>query len=270
MVQGVKQLPLKRPDTCTVCAVDLPVGTVAWWDSTAKTVTCVGCHGTPKVAAIDVGTPGLGAQREYERRVAKRERAIEAKYGTGRIGRFVKFISDEPQSTTAWAKGSKGEVLLGSRLNERMADIGVVLHDRRIAGKRSNIDHIVVATSGVWVIDAKRYSGTVERRLVGSLFNSEDRLYVNNRDQTKLLDGVRGQVDAVQDALQSDETVPVRGCLCFVDTEWGWFAKPFTMRDVLVTWPAKLYETMLQPGQLSTEDVHRVAHQLGARLAATR
>jgi hypothetical protein len=40
----------------------------------------------------------------------------------------------------------------------------VVLHDRRIPGRRSNIDHLVIARSGVWVVDTKRYRGKVERR----------------------------------------------------------------------------------------------------------
>ncbi len=37
-----------------------------------------------------------------------------------------------------------------------------MLHDRRIPGSRANIDHIAIATSGVWVIDAKRYKGKVQ------------------------------------------------------------------------------------------------------------
>jgi hypothetical protein len=36
--------------------------------------------------------------------------------------------------------------------------------DRRIRRSRANIDHIAVASSGIWVIDAKRYNGKVEVR----------------------------------------------------------------------------------------------------------
>ena len=60
--------------------------------------------------------------------------------GTGRLGKFLKFMSDEPQTTTAWKKGGGGEQRLGLRLNERISSVGVVLHDRRIPGKKSNID----------------------------------------------------------------------------------------------------------------------------------
>lgn len=34
-----------------------------------------------------------------------------------------------------------------------------VLHDRRIRGAQTNIDHIVIGPTGIWVIDAKRYVG---------------------------------------------------------------------------------------------------------------
>jgi hypothetical protein len=42
--------------------------------------------------------------------------------------------------------------------------VGLVLHDRAIPGTRSNIDHIAVVPSGVWVIDTKQYRGRVQRR----------------------------------------------------------------------------------------------------------
>ena len=94
--------------------------------------------------AIDHGTAGFGARKEYDRRVAKREQAIEAKWGTGRMGRFVKFVSDHPQSTSAWAKGARGEELLGRRLNDELDGKAAVLHDRKMPGTSANIDHIVI------------------------------------------------------------------------------------------------------------------------------
>lgn len=66
-------------------------------------------------------------------------------------------LSDDPQSTTAWAVGAQGEGLLAKRL-DGLADQGVLtLHDPRIPGTRANIDHIAIAAPGVYVIDAKRY-----------------------------------------------------------------------------------------------------------------
>ncbi|MGI8806579.1 MAG: hypothetical protein ACR2KK_01750, partial [Acidimicrobiales bacterium] len=42
--------------------------------------------------------------------------------------------------------------------------------------------------------------------------------------------------------------VPVRPGLCFVDAEWGLFAKPFELDGVLVTWAKALRERLGQPG----------------------
>jgi hypothetical protein len=99
----------------------------------------------------------------------------------------VKFLSDDPQSTKAWAKGSEGERKLAAHLLRTVGDSAVMLHDRRIPGSRANIDHLVVAASGIWIIDAKSYKGKVEQRDVGKWLKTDNRLYVNGHDQTKLV-----------------------------------------------------------------------------------
>src|SRR4051812_22725653 len=89
-------------------------------------------------------TPAWPAARrsEYERRWAKRETRIREAHP--RLGGLILAISDEPQSTTAWAKGARGEELLGRGL-DTLSDRGVrTLHDRRIPRTKANIDHIAV------------------------------------------------------------------------------------------------------------------------------
>lgn len=56
-----------------------------------------------------------------------------------------------------------------------------VLHDRRVPGTRGNIDHLVVAPAGIFVVDAKRYDGLIRVRDVGGLFKTNERLYVGRR-----------------------------------------------------------------------------------------
>ena len=128
---GVKLMSLRYAGTCSACGAELPARTKAWWDATAKQVTCSAClpitsaqsplvpadrPSAPAIAtdkasitfappaAIDRGTGGISAKHEYERRHAKHERQREPKWGTGRIGRIAKFMSDEPQSTAAGPK----------------------------------------------------------------------------------------------------------------------------------------------------------------------
>lgn len=97
-----------------------------------------------------------------------------------------------------------------------------------------------------WVVDAKCYGGRLECRDVGGWFRTDRRLFVGGQDRTSLLDGVRRQVDHVRSALADGPwaAVPVRGALCFVDTEIGLFAKPFHLDDVLVSWPRRLIPAM--------------------------
>lgn len=93
----------------------------------------------------------------------------------------------------------------------------VVLHDRAIPGSRANIDHIVIAPSGVWVIDSKRYKGKVA--VVKPLL-ARTKLTINGRDKSKLIDGLAQQVALVKDVMaEVAPGVPVRGALCFVDSE---------------------------------------------------
>ena len=111
----------------------------------------------PRPAPVETGSAGSSAQREYERRKARREGRIRVAHP--RLGGLILALSDEPQTTTAWAKGARGEEVLGPSL-DTLGDRGIrVLHDRRIPRTRANIDHIAVCPAGMFVIDAKRYRG---------------------------------------------------------------------------------------------------------------
>lgn len=147
----------------------------------------------------------------------------------------MKFLSDDPRSITAWAKGSEGERRLAQSLTRRVDDRADLLHDRKFPKTRGDIDHIAVASSGVWVIDAKQYNGLVGKRDKGGLFEVDYRFYVNGRDRTKLAEGLGWQVEAVRAALTGAD-VPVNAALCFIDAEWRLFAKPFQLKGAWVTW----------------------------------
>jgi hypothetical protein len=179
----------------------------------------------------------------------------------------AKFLSDDPQSTKAWEKGAEGERKLAEHLLRTVGDRVVTLHDRQIPGTRSNIDHLVVAASGVWIVDAKSYKGKVEQRNLGGWFKTDNRLFVNGRDRSKLTSGLFKQTLAVLEALgdcyPDIEVVPA---LCFVDSEWTLFAKPFQQGGVLVTWPKKLSEAISAPGSLSRQQVIGVADLLAQGL----
>jgi hypothetical protein len=192
---------------------------------------CVECPTGESAAAapppIETGTAGRSARQEHDRRAAKREAGIEARWGTGRVGRLVKRFSAEPQSTRAWAIGAWGE--------EKLADalVGIeglrVLHDRVVPGTRGNIDHIAITLAGVFVVDAKAYEGLIEIRTYGWFWKPDWRLTVGRRDKSKLATGMTCQVEAVRAALEAagfDPMPPVTPVLCFVEGRWPFFRPP--------------------------------------------
>ena len=275
-----KVMRLRRADTCVQCETALPASTTASWDAESRTVTCMDCVGavvateqsappaetpTPEPAPDPnrFGQAGASAQREYDRRQQSRSDRIDRKWG--RLAGVVKFMTDDPQSTKAWEKGSVGEQRLAAGLAKRLGDRAVLIHDRKIPGTRANIDHIVVAATGIWIVDAKKYKGKVERRDVGGWFKTDLRLYVGGRDRTKLCEGMTRQVAAVRTAV-GDLDVPVHPVLCFVDADWSFFAKPFELHGVSVTWGKALSEKAGSPGPLSPDEVLTIAETLVAKL----
>ena len=206
----------------------------------------------------------------HDRRSAKREAGIRQAHPHTAGIRL--FLSDDPVSTKVWAKGAEGERRLGHGLEALAAENLVVLHDRRIPGSTANIDHLVVGPNGIYVIDAKRYSGRVELRSSGTMFRpGPNKLYVGGRDKSKLVDGMTKQILAVNTAakdLLDATTMVITAVLCFVDTEWGLFAKPFSLDGVKILWPKVLYDLVRTPGPLTPSAVQTLAHRLAERFPA--
>ncbi|MGH9091210.1 MAG: nuclease-related domain-containing protein [Acidimicrobiales bacterium] len=280
---GSRVLRARYPGACAGCGTAIALGDPAWWDAGARLLWCPPCHGravselprpatpaTPAAAAasataplpptppappaFDAGEPGRSAQLEFERRHAARERRIDRRWG--RLAGLVKLVAGDPQSTTAWSRGAEGERRVAGRLEQLVGDRAVLLHDRRIPGSSANIDLLVVAPSGIWVVDAKFWSGRVERRNVGGWSVTDPRLYVGGRDRSRQVEGLGRQMIAVCQAVPGS-AVPVVPALCVIGASWGWFAKPFRCRGVWVARPEPLAGLMLAPGPLTGD--HRAA-----------
>ena len=157
-----KRMKLRYAGTCRVCGSDLAARAEAIYERTSKSVRCVECPSGPIVAPTGLmgpdpaertpddlapGVAGGSARREYERRTAKDEERLRAKWG--RFGGIAVALSDERQSTAAWETGAVGEERLGARLDALASEDVAVLHDRRIPNSKANIDHVAVARAGV-------------------------------------------------------------------------------------------------------------------------
>jgi hypothetical protein len=214
---------------------------------------------------IDAGTPGGSARREHERRRARRE--AKARERHPHIGSLLLRVQAVPRSETAWETGAEGEEALAAHLAKTCPDV-LVLHDRRIPGRRTNIDHLAVAPSGVFVIDAKRYKGKVEVR---KPFLGDPSLFIAGRNKTKLVECLARQQEAVRSTLAAAiPEMPVHACFCFLNParQTGGSSLPLirtlSINDFPLFYPRKLSKRLNAPGALSDASRLEVAELLVA------
>jgi hypothetical protein len=284
MLPLMKVLALRRPDACSRCSRPLAVGTKAAWDAAERRTYCLSCHEDPNTAtdapmptptvAVEVpleqqGSGGVSAQREYDKRSARRQQQIRQQHP--RLGGLLLALSKEPTSTRVWAQGAAGERAVAAKLDALIGEHVAALHDRRLRRgdgslSKANIDHVAVTPSGVWVIDAKSHQGSLEVRRSGGLFSPRvEALYINGRDQTRLVHGLVEQVDAVRRELLAVEArIAVQGALCFVGTDLPWFGSS-SIAGVPLVGRRGLAKLLLRPGDVDTTDREAVAAFLNQR-----
>jgi hypothetical protein len=257
-----RRLRLRYPAVCSGCAVALRPGTEAWWNREAGEATCLDC-----VEAPVANVAGASAAAEGERRVARRVQRVEARYGAAAAAVAEHVAARE--IAASWGKGSEGESRLAAFVARELGDAVVALHDRQIPGTRSNIDHLFVAPSGVWVVDGKAHRGRLECRDSGSLFRPRNELYVGGRNRTKLAKGVEKQIECVLAALRLEpeaKGTPVHGALCFVEAEWKLLDFAFQVDGVWVLYPGALRKRLRKNGPLNADTMRLVAAALGRAL----
>lgn len=287
----VKRMKLRYAGSCARCGTPIEAGVTADYDRASKTVACVECparRALPELAQTSAaprhaitpdhplelgvvdGTAGGSAAREFDRRHEARQQRVQANHP--KIGRFLLAVFDDPQSTTAWSTGAVGEQQLGSMLAGIAGPTLRVLHDRRIPRTTANIDHLVVCSSGVFVVDAKRYrDARPELRVEGGLIRPRhELLIVGGLDRTKLVEGMHKQLGLVQAALADHPDVPVRGVLCFVDADWPLIGGSFTVQGISVLWPKKLKATLAETGPLDAGRIADLQWQLHEALPRQR
>jgi Nuclease-related domain len=263
-----RSLILRKDDLCAACGRDVAAGTRATWDSALRSVTCSSCTKGSRVEPsgpelLDCGIAGASAGREYDRRKANREKRIRGKHP--HLGGVILALGDEPQHQRAWDRGRQGEEAVAESLESRTADgAAALLHDRRMRHGRGNIDHIAVAPSGVFVIDAKDIIGKV---IVQAPLFGQPKLLVAGRDRTKLIDGLDRQVAAVKGALAGEDVPTVQGVLCFTRADLPLLGTA-RMRGHLLLYRKALAKRLNADGPLDTKQIEAVARRLAAELPA--
>lgn len=259
-------LKLRRADECVACGRSLPQNSRHWWDADARKVTCVICYVRPRESSagraplpeLDRGIAGASVAREYElRRHAREADVTEARS----VISHVLAARRGPREETAFRRGEQGELAVAARLERgtRKAPT-ILLHDRRMPRGHGNIDHLAVTPTGVFVIDAKRYRGKVG---VGRGFQAE-KLFVNGRDRTKVVDGLDRQVAVVRAALSDlgQDEVVVQGVLCFVKRNFAPGEGKQTVRGHLLLRPRPLARRLRAEGPLAPDVIEAIARAL--------
>lgn len=259
---------LRYPARCLGCGAQLGAGSEAAWDRQTKKVMCRECLGSdadPTTVPADPfsgpsivrGSAGASALAAFERRSSFGVDPISRR--SPRMGGVLHKLAGESQQTRAWLKGAEGEMALGRMLDA--APSSWALHDRAIPGSRANIDHILVAPSGVFVIDAKRYDGKLSK--------SRGQLHVGGWAKDNLIKGLHKQVGLVAAQLREETNVGVRGVLCFVRGTFETYP-PFMVGGIAVHSVASLRRKLKKSGPLSFSDRQRIAGFLSDRFPPAR
>ncbi len=216
-----------------------------------------------QVGEFSTGLDSASARREYERRQAAREARTREHHP--HIGNLLLKLQTVPEHEKAWATGAAGEEALAAFLARRCPK-AIVLNDRRMPGSRANIDHLAVAPSGVYVIDAKRYKGRIEVR---KPWFGDAKLVIGGRDKTKLVDGLARQAEAVQTTIELiAPQVPLHACFCFIDGNGIPLLRTLRIRGYPLFHPRKLAKRLKQPGKLDSEQMRLVAEALAQKFPA--
>jgi hypothetical protein len=137
-----------------------------------------------------------------------------------------------------------------------------LLVDRCIPGTDGNIDLVLIGPPGVFVVDAKNWSGRIEVR--------DNVVRQNDRPRPGVLDQARRQALVVASMLEdlrpSASVVPVRPVTCFVGQ--GRLSQPVAVeRTHLLNGPDLVLFVMNAPPTMTPEGVNVVAEELDRRLA---
>lgn len=120
--------------------------------------------------------------------------ALMASFGAALVGVLCLFVvSRLPAEARYWSKGARGERRTAAYLEPLLRRGFVVLHDRQLPGSRANLDHIAIGPAGIFVIETKYISGTIE------VLN--DRLFVSDHDRGAYLEQVYREAIGAQVAL---------------------------------------------------------------------
>ena len=266
-----RQISARRVGSCSECGAFISIGSQAWWNPTQRILTCLSHtdadHLTPMEDAKiqDPGTAGGSALAMHQKFHARDQIKAKRDQDVFKISHpfLSKYIT--PKALTShqakvWGKGAEGEVEVGKILNDLASKYGfLAIHDRLMPKSKANIDHMAVTSTGIFIVDAKNYQGTIEvRGRMEKFVGGSSQLWIGKRNRTNLVDGVNKQILAVETVLEkAGVKFPVFGALAFYKASWDLptFLRASSVNGILVN--SKGLKHIFE--KLAPNDPHEVA-----------
>ena len=156
-------------------------------------------------------------------------------------------------AANAWAVGARAEVETARALDRLTDPHTVVLHDLGLAGRRENIDHLVISTRGVVVVETKRWTGSV---VVGRTVRHNWR---RRRDVIDQAERLRRSVSRAIEGIPVDAFVCIHGAR----VRRAWFRRRASIDGVAFGDTAALVRHLRRRRRvLRPADVRRLAGEL--------
>jgi hypothetical protein len=152
-----------------------------------------------------------------------------------------------------------GEKVVGQYLDDLQRSGARVLHD--IIGENFNIDHVIIARQGLFVVDTKTYSKPIKGQ--AKIHIENNRVYANGMEiernpieQSKALS--KWLFELLEES--TGKKFPIRPVVVFP----GWFVDPINNNgDVWVLNPKALPKFIAnEPDRLKDEDIHLITFHL--------
>ncbi len=235
--------------SCGTCGLPINARQVGWYSPEFHEIRCSSC-GDSDVLAVDMedSTP---AQDPVAGSAALREA----------------HSRNDPN----WRKGAIGEYLMSLMLQEHLRTDATFLNDRAIPNAKNNVDHIVVAPSGVWAIDAKKWGGVIDYRPPNSK-RVRERLFVDGVDQTRKIEEVYDFLIPIVQVI-GDRNIRVRPAMAFVEAEYTFrlgirllIKGPLVHDGVMLADPRRLIRKINREGPLDAPAISRITSWLNAQL----
>jgi hypothetical protein len=168
------------------------------------------------------------------------------------------FPRVESKSGDGARQNGKATGDVGARLEHYLGGSqAVVLHQRDLPRKLRKIDHIVVGSAGITVVDSRHYRSPKAR------FTGRE-LRVGKRDRTDLIEGVLEQADTVRDLLAGTPyaDVTIEAALALGSVRGHPLVTTLDGRSLIVWGTGFIAKEASRPGPLSGEDVQALASYL--------